>query len=113
MVDDQALVVAALVDGEQLGAFVLVVDEAAFKELAVHNEVNRREYLTAAFQLHSGGDSRWAPYLVARDQLAERFGVVAPTGVAPLQDELAVRVDRGPEGFLGGMGVGRGVGAGE
>jgi len=105
MVDDQALVVAALVDGEQLGAFVLVVDEAAFKELAVHNEVNGREYLTAAFQLHSGGDSRWAPYLVAREELAERFGVAAPAGVAPLEDALAVRVDRGHEGFLGEMEV--------
>jgi hypothetical protein len=105
MVDDHALVVATLVEGEQLGPFVLVVDEAAFKELAVHNEVGGREYLTAAFQLHAGGDSRWAPYLVARERLAERFGVVVPAGIAPTEDALAVGVDRGHEGFLGEMEV--------
>src|SRR3982075_903057 len=56
LVDDEALVVAALVDGEQLGPLILVIDEAAFRDRAVHNEVHGREYLTAAFQLHSGGD---------------------------------------------------------
>jgi hypothetical protein len=104
LVDDQALVVATLVDGEQLGPFLLVVDEAVFRNLAVHNEVGGREYLTAAFQLHAGGDSRWAPYLVARETLAERFG--APTGAAASEELLAPpRVDRGHEGFLGEMEV--------
>src|SRR4030081_3793032 len=70
LVDDHALIVATLLDGDQLGLFVLVVDERAFRELAVHNEVAGREYLTAAFQLHARGDSRWAPYFVARG----RFG---------------------------------------
>lgn len=107
MVDDQALVVATLVDGEQLGPFILVVDEAAFRDLAVHNEVGGREYLTAAFQLHAGGDSRWAPYLVAREKLGERFGVaVRPTGIASSDNVLSTEVvDRGHEGFLGEMEV--------
>jgi hypothetical protein len=106
LVDDQALVVAALVDGEQLGPFILVIDEAAFRDLAVHNQVNGREYLTAAFQLHSGGDSRWAPYLVAREGLAERFGAVAPAAAAPVEDVLSrAVVDRGHEGFVGEMEV--------
>lgn len=105
MVDDHALVVATLVEGEQLGPFVLVVDEAAFKELAVHNEVGGREYLTAAFQLHAGGDSRWAPYLVARERLAERFGAAAPEGIASPEVVLTAAVDRGHEGFLGEMEV--------
>ena len=106
LVDDQALVVAALVDGEQLGPFVLVIEEAAFRTLAVHNEVGGREYLTAAFQLHEGGDSRWAPYLVGREKLAERFGVAAPAGAATTEDLLARSVvDRGHEGFLGEMEV--------
>jgi hypothetical protein len=107
LVDDQAQVVAALVDGDQLGPFVLVIDEAAFRDLAVHNEVGGREYLTAAFQLHSGGDSRWAPYLVARERLAERFGVVSPAGAASLTEDVVARagVDRGHEGFLGEMEV--------
>ena len=106
LVDDQALIVAALVDREQLGPYVLVVDEAAFKNLAVHNEVNGREYLTAAFQLHAGGDTRWAPYLVAREGLAERFGAAAPAVAAPVEEVLSREVvDRGHEGFLGEMEV--------
>jgi len=106
MVDDAALVVAALVEGEELGPFVLVVDEASFKKLAVHNEVGGREYLTAAFQLHEGGDSRWAPYLVARERLAERFGAVARAGIALPEDVLpSAGVDREHEGFLGEMEV--------
>jgi hypothetical protein len=106
LVDDRAMIVAALVDGEQLGPFVLVIDEAAFRDRAVHNEVNGREYLTAAFQLHSGGDSRWASYLVARERLAERFGVVSPTAaVSPVPLEARAGVDRGHEGFLGEMEV--------
>ncbi len=103
LVDDQALVVAALVDGEQLGPFVLIIDEKAFRELAVHNEVGGREYLTAAFQLHAGGESRWAPYLVARERLAERFGIAAPSSPASSEDLLSLGVDRGHEGFLGEM----------
>jgi hypothetical protein len=64
--------------------------------------VEGREYLTAAFQLHSGGDSRWAPYLVARDRLAERFGSAALGGA---EAPAARGVDRGHEGFLGEMEV--------
>jgi hypothetical protein len=105
MVDDRALVVATLVESDQLGPFVLVVDEATFKDLAVHNDVGGREYLTAAFQLHAGGDSRWAPYLVARERLAERFGAAGPEGVAPPEEGLTVAVDRGHEGFVGEMEV--------
>jgi hypothetical protein len=105
LMDDKALVVAVLVDGEQLGPFVLVIDEQAFRELAVPNVVGGREYLTAAFQLHAGGESRWAPYLVARDRLAERFGVAAPTGRASSEESLSLAVDRGHEGFLGEMEV--------
>ena len=74
LVDDEALVVATLVDGDQLGRFLLVVDEATFRSLAAYDLVEGREYLTAAFELHEGGASRWAPYLVARKRLAERLG---------------------------------------
>ena len=113
LMDDQALVVAVLVDGEQLGAFLLVVDERAFRELAVHNEVAGREYLTAAFQLHAGGASRWAPYMVARERLAERFGAQAPSTAVPSEELLSPAVDRGHEGFLGEMEVVRRLAEGE
>jgi hypothetical protein len=102
LMDDRALVVATLVDSDQLGPFVLVADEATFRSLAVHDVVEGREYLTAAFELHEGGDSRWAPYLVARELLAERFGSTALGEVEPLR---ALGVDRGYEGFVGEMEV--------
>jgi hypothetical protein len=102
LMDDEALVVATLLDQEELGRFVLVVSEAGFRALASRDTVEGREYLTAAFQLHSGGDSRWAPYLVARDRLAERFGSAALGGA---EAPAARGVDRGHEGFLGEMEV--------
>ena len=43
MVDDQALIVAALVESDQLGPFVLVVEEATFRSLAAHDMVAGRE----------------------------------------------------------------------
>jgi hypothetical protein len=96
--DDDALIIGVLVDGEQLGAMVLVVPEARFRELAAHDIVEGNEYLTAAFELHAGGRSRWAPYLVPREGLAQRLGG-ALSLVPSTADELAV--DRGLEGFLG------------
>ena len=102
LMDDEALVVATLMDSEELGPFVLVVDEARFRSLAVHDVVEGREYLTAAFELHSGGDSRWAPYLVPRERLAERFGSAA---LGQMEASSPPHVDRGHEGFLGEMEV--------
>jgi hypothetical protein len=101
LVDDGALVVATLVDGDQLGRFVLVVDEGTFRSLAAHDVVQGREYLTAAFGMRAGGRSRWAPHLVPRELLAERFEAVGLAEAAPPEDGLARRVDRGREGFLG------------
>jgi hypothetical protein len=100
--DDAALVVAALVDSDQVGPFILVVDEATFRSLAVHDMVEGREYLTAAFELHLGGESRWAPHLVPRERLAERFGSSA---LGEVEAPPALGVDRGHEGFLGEMEV--------
>ena len=101
LVDDHALVVGVLVDGDRLGPMALVVDEATFRRLAVHDVVEGREYLTAAFEMHSGGTSRWLPFLVPRDRLAERFGGAAWPGIAEDEDLAAAQVDRGREGFLG------------
>lgn len=101
LMDDEALMVATLVDGEQLGRYVLVVDERTFRYLAVHDMVDGKEYLTAAFQMHEGGSTRWAPYLVARERLAERFGATALAEGKRPEDWVAVPVDRGHVGFLG------------
>ena len=98
--DDEAFLVGVLAQDEQLGSMVLVVSESKFRELAVHNIVDGREYLTAAFQLHAGGRSRWAPYLIERERLAERFTAGA-AGAAEGGASAAAHVDRGREGFLG------------
>src|ERR1700730_12211322 len=63
LVDDNALVVAVLVDGDQLGPMALVVDEATFRRLAVHDVVEGREDLTAAVEMHSRGTARGVPLL--------------------------------------------------
>ena len=97
LVDDEALVVATLVDGDRLGEMVLVVDEATFRSLAAHDLVDGREFLTVAFEMRASGQSRWAPYLVPRDRLGERFGsnaVLVDAGVD-------TAYDRGEVGFLG------------
>jgi hypothetical protein len=102
--DDEALLVGVLVESEQLGQMVLVVPEAKFRALAAHDVVDGREYLTAAFELHAGGTSRWAPFLVPRERLADRFGAGLVEG-APEERWVALGVDRGREGFLGEMEV--------
>jgi hypothetical protein len=96
--DDDAFVVAVLVEGDRLGEAVLVVRESEFRELAAHDVVEGREYLTAAFEPRLGGRSRWTPYLVSRERLAEPFGCAAGS-LASLDDGLLL--DRGREGFLG------------
>jgi len=99
LMDDDALMIATLVDGDRLGLMVLVIDEVGFRRLASHDMVEGRDYLTAAFEMQEGGKSRWAPYLVHRDRLAERFGVAAPAAASLEAPEGAV--DRGAVGFLG------------
>jgi hypothetical protein len=112
LVDDEALIIATLIDGSELGRMVLVVNEAEFRRLAAHDWVEAREYLTAAFELHSGGESRWAPYLVPRERLAERFGCPIPRLRRGLPHEWGrdwlelalievLGVDRRQQGFLG------------
>ena len=103
LVDDSALVAGVLVDGDRLGALALVVDEVTFRRLAAHDVVEGREYLTAAFEMHSGGTSRWLPFLVPREKLAERFGGAAGPGIVEDEDLAAAQVDRGRLGFVGEM----------
>ncbi len=97
LVDDEAVIIATVIDGAELGQLVLVVEEAEFRHLASHDWVEGREYLTAAFGLHSDGHSRWAPFLVPREGLAGRFGSTR----LELALTEALGVDRGQEGFVG------------
>ncbi len=101
LVDDDALIVATLSAGAELGELVLIVDEKTFRALAAHDTVGGREYLTAAFEMHAVGSSRWAPYLVARERLAERFGLPRQAAVRETRFAELSGADRGREGFLG------------
>jgi len=103
LLDDHALVVGVLVDGDRLGDMALVVDEATFRQLAIHDLVEGREYLTVAFEMHSGGTSRWLPFLVSRERLAERFGGLAGPGIVEEEDLASTHEDRGRLGFVGEM----------
>jgi hypothetical protein len=103
LVDEAALVVIVLVESDQLGTMALVVDEATFRRLAVHDVVDGRVFLTAAFQMHGGGKSRWLPFLVPRERLAERFGAAAGPGLVEDEELEAAQVDRGRVGFVGEM----------
>lgn len=97
LIDDDAFLIATLVDGAELGRYVLVTKEVEFRRLAASDVIDGREYLTAAFELRHDGDSRWAPYLVPRERLAERFGA-APTAAQAAAPPL---FDRAQEGFIG------------
>jgi hypothetical protein len=100
LVDDSALIIATLIDGAELGELVLVVDEGTFKSLAARDVVNGKVFLTAAFEMHAGGRSRWADHLVPRENLAARLGGTTMARTSPPLDEVSI-LDRGQEGFLG------------
>ena len=101
LVDDEAFIIATVIDGPELGRLVLVIQEVEFRRLAAHDIVDGREYLTAAFEMHADGRSRWAPHLVPRENLAERFAITPSAPAAAPPPELGGVVDRGQEGFIG------------
>src|SRR5437762_4148610 len=77
LVDDRALIIAGLLTSEGMGPKLLVVDEGTFKQVAAHSLVHGEEVYSAGFSMDSSR-SHWRPYLVPREQLAER-----PLGSAP------------------------------
>jgi hypothetical protein len=97
--DDAALLVSGLVTEGGLGPTMLVVPEADFKRVAEPSTWNGRPIYTMGFGMKPRSDSRWLPFVVATDRLAERFGVsvgaIAPEPVA------ASLTPRSALGFLG------------
>lgn len=87
LVDDNALLIGSLlphVDGQ----LDLVVQERDFKRLAAHGFAQGHEVYTAAFSMH-WRHSHWRPYLVPRDQLAERIlGVSAAEALRTFDADL-------------------------
>jgi hypothetical protein len=99
LIHDELLIVAALIVEGGLGPTVLVVPAVDFKRLANLSSNNGVPLYSMYFGMRPRSDSRWLPWLVPADRLAERFGV----SVERLEE---VPVEARPEwrsdlGFLG------------
>ncbi len=99
--DDNALLVSGLVTEGGLGPTMLVVREGDFKRLAELSSWDGRPIYSMGFGMNPRSDSRWLPFLVPADRLAERFGV------SPVEQEMAApsREWRSDLGFLGELEV--------
>lgn len=75
MADDDALIVCALLQGDHLADWLMVVDEGTFKRQAtVSKDVHGRDVYDAAIRLDARSESHWDRYMVGRSELAARFG---------------------------------------
>lgn len=108
--DDVMLVSGLIVDGG-LGPTMLAVPEGDFKRLAELSHTGGRAIYSMGFGMRPRSNSRWLPWLVPPDRLAERFGVggavagmVAPEEVVPPTAAPSWRSDLG---FLGESEVNR------
>lgn len=99
LIHDELVIVAGLIVDGGLGPTVLVVPAAHFKRLANFTSNNGVPVYSMQFGMRPRSDSRWLPWLVPADRLAERFGVP----VERFEEQL---VEARPEwrsdlGFLG------------
>jgi hypothetical protein len=94
--DDDALLVSGLLTEGGLGPTMLVVPERDFKRLAELSTWDGRPVYSMGFGMNPRSDSRWLPYLVPTERLAERFGI-APA----LEFAEPTRDWRSDLGFLG------------
>src|SRR5260370_24459731 len=75
VVEDEMLIVSSLsVDGG-LGPTCLVIAVVDFKRLAVRSSNDGVPIYSAEFGMRPRSDSKWLPWLVPTERLAERFGV--------------------------------------
>jgi hypothetical protein len=105
LVDDRILIVSGLIVDGGLGPTCLVIPASDFKRHAFMSTDEGRPIYSMEFGMRPRSDSRWLPWLVPTERLAERFGV-AVEAAAPPQPE------RRPEwrsdlGYLGEVEVTR------
>src|SRR5467141_3798598 len=74
--DDVVIVSGLVVDGG-LGPMMLVVPAADFRRHAELSHTGGRAIYSMGFGMRPRSDSRWLPWLVPADRLAERFGIAA------------------------------------
>lgn len=98
--DDRALLVSGLITEGGLGPTMLVVSEGDFKRLADLSSANGRPVYSMGFGMKPRSRSRWLPYLVPAERLAERFGI-SPMVAAAAEEGAPSPVWRSEQGFLG------------
>jgi hypothetical protein len=105
LVDDRALIIAGLHTAEDLGPTLLVVDEATFKRMAAHDLSKGKDIYSSAFSMRANKGTHWRPYLVSRDQLAERLlGGPPPARVAWNEPTPKMDPSERHNGWLGFLG---------
>ncbi len=98
LANDEVMIVAGqLVDGG-LGPTVLVIPAGDFKGLADLTTDQGKPIYSMEFGMRPRSDSRWLPWLVPADRIAERLGVPAEGLEAPVERPPEWRSD---VGFLG------------
>ena len=98
--DDRALLVGGLIVDGGLGPTMLVVPEGDFKRLAIQSTNEGRPIYAMGFGMQPRSNSRWLPYLVPTERLAERFGI--PVSLLSLEEVLPPHpMWRSDVGFLG------------
>ena len=99
LVDDQIVIVSGLIVDGGLGPSCLVIPASDFKRHAFRSSDEGRPIYSVEFGMRPRSDSRWLPWLVPTERLAERFGVaVEAPGEAPPEPRPEWRSDLG---FLG------------
>jgi hypothetical protein len=84
LVDDRMLIVSGLIVDGGLGPTCLVIAASDFKRHAFMSTDEGRPIYSAEFGMRPRSDSRWLPWLVPTERLAERFGIeVEAEAVAP------------------------------
>jgi hypothetical protein len=75
LVDDRIVIVSGLIVDGGLGPTCLVIPAGDFKRHAFMSTDEGRPIYSAEFGMRPRSDSRWLPWLVPTEHLAERFGV--------------------------------------
>ncbi|HKB33956.1 MAG TPA: hypothetical protein VKF16_08820, partial [Candidatus Dormibacteraeota bacterium] len=86
LVDDQMLIVSSLIVDGGLGPTCLVIPVVDFKRLANRSSNDGVPIYSAEFGMRPRSDSKWLPWLVPTERLAERFGVAVEAQVEALPE---------------------------
>ena len=99
LVDDQILIVSGLIVDGGLGPTCLVIPASDFKQHAFRSSDEGRPIYSMEFGMRPRSNSKWLPWLVPTERLAERFGVA----LEALAEASTVRRPewRSDLGFLG------------